>query len=158
MWSWYDRNRTRVFGTERQCFECCSINYAFDGRCVGYLLQICVVNCLLSLHVLSIRVHPQTIKFFLPPFYLWWCSHEVKYLESGNLGAWEWDYNTLLQASAHLHTTTHSHLYGLVTIIPRLPASEHKQCNREDGERNFTHIRAIKGRKGLKGVNCIPWG
>ena len=65
------------------------------------------------------------------------------------MGALERDYNLLLQASAHLHTSSHSHLYGFASIIPRLPASEHKQCNREDGESNFSHISGIKDWKML---------
>ena len=73
-------------------------------------------------------------------------------LQCLHYGAWE-PGNTLLQASVHPHTSTHSHMYGFVSIAPRLPASEHKHCKCEGGESNFSHFSDIKGRKGTKDVN-----
>ena len=77
MWSWHNRNRTRVFRTERQHFVRYSTKFVFNARCVWYLLPnsyICVVSCPIPspLFFLSLRVCPLTIKISLPLTLLTW--------------------------------------------------------------------------------------
>ena len=84
-WPWHNRNRTRVFRTERQCFARCSTNYAFDVRCVWYLPPnswISVVSFPLTLHFFFMfyafgYAHTQLGSSYC--FYLWRCSCEKKY-------------------------------------------------------------------------------
>ena len=82
-WPWCNQNRTRAFRTERQCFSCCSTNYAFNTQYMIFALQQETFSKLPTTFtlfpVLSFRVRPHTIKVSLPPLNLWHFSRDKKY-------------------------------------------------------------------------------